>query len=88
MTYNRFVAEKRYSNDDITVVWKPEQCIHSTKCWKSLLPVFDPRRRPWVDMSGSTTERIMATIDKCPSGALSYISNETGDSEPVEPTPD
>ncbi len=70
------MAEKRYSNDEITVVWKPDLCVHSTNCWKSLTPVFDPRRRPWIDMAAANTERIMATVDKCPSGALSYIAND------------
>ena len=70
--------EKRYSNDDITVVWKPDVCMHSTLCWKGLLSVFDPRKRPWVDMSGADTEAIIAQVDKCPSGALSwYRNNET-----------
>lgn len=75
------MAEKRYSNDEITVVWKPDLCIHSTNCWKSLLPVFDPRRRPWVDMSAASTERIIHAVEKCPSGALSYVSNSMEEDE-------
>ena len=70
------MVEKRYSNDEITVVWKPEICAHSTNCWKSLLRVFDPRKRPWINMQGASTERIIETVKKCPSGALSI--------EPVE----
>lgn len=66
------------------MVWKPEQCIHSTNCWKSLLPVFDPRKRPWVNMAGATTEKIMAAVDKCPSGALSYLANDTEDEQRFE----
>lgn len=64
--------EKEYKNDRIVVKWEPEKCIHSTKCWKGLLPVFDPRRKPWVDLSAAETEEIIAQIDKCPSGALSW----------------
>lgn len=78
------MAEKRYSNDEITVVWKPDLCVHSTNCWKSLLTVFDPRRRPWVDMTAASSERIMATVDKCPSGALSYIANDMEDEQRFE----
>lgn len=78
------MSEKRYSNDEITVVWKPGQCIHSTKCWKSLLPVFDPRRRPWVDMTAATTERIMSAVDKCPSGALTYFANDAEEEQRFE----
>ncbi|MBK8195414.1 MAG: (4Fe-4S)-binding protein [Lewinellaceae bacterium] len=67
--------EKQYSNDDITVVWKPDVCIHSTLCWRGLLEVFNPRNRPWIDMDGADTAAIMAQVDKCPSGALSWYRN-------------
>ena len=75
--YNRReMSEKSYSNGEITVIWKPEVCSHSTNCWRGLLPVFDPRKRPWVNMAGATTDRIKAQIEKCPSGALSYIEDQ------------
>lgn len=63
---------KEYTRGDVTVVWKPAQCIHSKMCWKGLAEVFDPRRRPWVDMNAADTEAIVAQVEKCPSGALSY----------------
>jgi uncharacterized Fe-S cluster protein YjdI len=71
------VSERRktYSNEDITVIWKPDVCIHSTKCWKASLAVFNPKRRPWIDMTGGTTEEIIKIVNNCPSGALSYERN-------------
>ena len=66
---------KEYTNGEITIVWKPAICAHSTICWKGesgLSEVFDPEKRPWIDPEGASSERIMAQIDKCPSGALSY----------------
>ncbi|MCW5922361.1 MAG: (4Fe-4S)-binding protein [Saprospiraceae bacterium] len=75
--------EKHYTNNDITVVWKPDVCIHSTLCWRGLIKVFDPRRRPWIDMDGADTEAIIAQVEKCPSGALSWHRNQA---EEVEPT--
>lgn len=65
---------KEYTNGEVTVVWQPHMCIHSKKCWKGLLPVFDPRRKPWVDMNGASSERIVAQVNECPSGALSMKS--------------
>lgn len=70
---------KKYSNGEITVVWKPDQCIHSTLCWKGLSGVFDPRKRPWVTIDGAVTDKIIAQVDKCPSGALSYYRNTEGE---------
>ncbi len=67
---------KEYSNGEVTVVWKPDQCIHSKICWTGLSGVFDPRKRPWVTIAGADSNTIMAQVDKCPSGALSYYFNE------------
>jgi len=71
--------EKHYSNEEITVIWKPDVCKHSTLCWRGLLQVFDPRKRPWIDMEGADTEAIIAQVEKCPSGALSW--RRKGDEE-------
>lgn len=68
---------KQYSNGDITVIWKPEQCIHSRICWTNLFEVFNPKARPWINMSAATTERIKAQVDLCPSGALSWVEAAT-----------
>ena len=67
---------KHYTNDEITVVWQPEMCQHSTICWKGLLNVFDPRKKPWINIHGSSSERIAEQVKKCPSGALSYFYNK------------
>jgi uncharacterized Fe-S cluster protein YjdI len=72
----------KYTNGEVTVVWKPETCIHSRICWTELKEVFDPTQRPWVKMDGATTERIIEQVRKCPSGALSYfMNNESAASE-------
>ncbi len=62
---------KEYTNGEVTVIWQPHMCTHSTKCWKGLLPVFNPKNRPWVDMNGASSERIVEQVNQCPSGALS-----------------
>ncbi len=72
---------KTYTNGEITVVWKPNVCIHSKLCWTQLADVFNPRVRPWVNMKGADTQRIAEQVDRCPSKALSYFRNE----EPVQP---
>ena len=74
--------EKEYTNGEITVVWNHRKCIHSTNCFKGLRQVFDPKNRPWVTIDAASSEEIMSTIDRCPSGALSYYKNAEGRSEP------
>ena len=65
----------KYTNGKVTVVWKPGTCQHSGNCWRGLLSVFDPRKKPWINMDGATTERIIEQVKKCPSGALGYFLN-------------
>ena len=68
---------KEYNNGEITVVWKPDLCIHSAICAKGLPEVFNPRARPWVNVSGSDSAKIMTQVEACPSGALTYYNNKT-----------
>jgi uncharacterized Fe-S cluster protein YjdI len=86
---------KRYTNGEVSIVWKPDLCIHSTICFKGLPSVFNPQKKPWVTPEGSTTGRIIEQVKKCPSGALSYYLNRDAAEEKVsveaetivEPTP-
>ena len=75
----------KYTNNEVTVMWKPRVCIHSTICWKGLIEVFNPKERPWIKMDGATTEKIIEQVRKCPSGALSYSLNaEAAADEPTD----
>jgi uncharacterized Fe-S cluster protein YjdI len=68
---------KEYSNGTVTVVWKPELCIHSGICARGLPAVFKPKEKPWVNQHGAASQILMEQINKCPSKALSfYMNNE------------
>ena len=73
---------KNYTNGEVTVVWQPARCIHSTICFRELPEVFDPNKRPWVNALGATTETIVAQVRRCPSGALSFFMNSGEIAEP------
>jgi uncharacterized Fe-S cluster protein YjdI len=75
---------KKYANGEVTVVWKPSECIHSGICFHGLGEVFNPRKRPWVTLENSTTEIIIDQVKKCPSGALTYYTNRERPLEPRE----
>jgi uncharacterized Fe-S cluster protein YjdI len=66
---------KSYTNDEITVFWRPELCIHSANCLIGLPGVFDSSERPWVNIRGASSKEIIKTVDTCPSRALLYLKN-------------
>lgn len=67
---------KEYSNGEVTIVWKNSLCKHAAECVKNNPDVFKPKEKPWIVPENSTTEAIISTVKKCPSGALTYYMNE------------
>jgi Uncharacterized conserved protein len=67
--------KKEYTNGEVTIVWDATKCIHSGNCVGNNPDVFKPSERPWVRPENSTTGKIIETIQKCPSGALTYHLN-------------
>jgi len=66
---------KHYTKGDLTVIWKPDLCIHSRKCFNGLSSVFDPANHPWINMDGAEADAIKHQVSQCPSGALSYTES-------------
>lgn len=66
---------KKYTNGEVTIVWKPGSCIHSKICWTGLPDVFNPKERPWIKPEAAATQQLIEQVSKCPSGALSYYMN-------------
>jgi uncharacterized Fe-S cluster protein YjdI len=47
-------------------------CSHAAECVKNLPSVFRLNTKAWIDPDAATAEKVIDTIRKCPSGALSY----------------
>ncbi len=75
---------KKYSNGEVTIVWKPGMCIHSALCFKGLGEVFHPQELPWITPANASTEKIIDQIKKCPSGALSFYMNSDNSEEEIK----
>lgn len=69
--------EKRYTNNEVTVVWQANLCIHSAICVRGLPDVFNAKARPWINIEGGSTEQLINQVSQCPSGALSYFLNKS-----------
>jgi uncharacterized Fe-S cluster protein YjdI len=68
--------KKEYTNGEVTIVWQSVKCIHSANCVRNNPDVFQPREKPWIKPEASSTKKIIDTVNKCPSGALSFYLNK------------
>ncbi len=76
---------REYSNGDVTIVWKPDVCIHSGICVKGLGEVFKPKEKPWIKIEAASTEALINQVNECPSGALSHYRNTEKQSTMEQP---
>ena len=68
------VEDKRdnYRGKQITIHDNRGICAHAGYCTDGLSSVFRLREEPWIHPDAASVDQIIATIQKCPSGALSY----------------
>jgi CDGSH-type Zn-finger protein len=68
------IEDKRdnYEGKKITIHDNRGICAHAGRCTDGLPKVFRLKEEPWIQPDAATVEEIIATIKKCPSGALSY----------------
>ena len=64
-----------YEGVGITIVDNRGVCSHAGICTDNLPRVFRLGTEPWIDPTGATVEEIIALVEQCPSGALSYRMN-------------
>jgi uncharacterized Fe-S cluster protein YjdI len=75
------MKRKEYQSGDLTIVWKPELCIHAAECVKRLPEVYKPKEKPWINPENAENKAIIEQIKTCPSGALSYIMETENQNE-------
>jgi CDGSH-type Zn-finger protein len=65
-----------YAGRRITILDNRSICSHAGYCTDGLKEVFRRHDDPWIAPDAASIERVVATIRKCPSGALSYAIGE------------
>src|SRR3990172_1981486 len=65
-------AAQAYRGKRITIHDDRAICSHSGVCTDNLSAVFRLGQEPWIDADGADAEAVMALVQRCPSGALSY----------------
>ena len=61
-----------YAGKNITIFDNRSLCSHVGHCTDGLKEVFRQHDSPWIEPDAASVEKIIETIRKCPSGALSY----------------
>ena len=87
----REVVDKRdsYEGRKITVHDNRSICAHAGYCTDRLSSVCRRKHESWIDPNAASVEDIIAVVEACPSGALSYSvqgverSEQTGSAEIV-----
>lgn len=71
--------KEAYIGRNITIYDNRSLCAHAGYCTDNLATVFRMKQEPWINSDAGTIEDIIATINKCPSGALSYSVNDANE---------
>jgi uncharacterized Fe-S cluster protein YjdI len=67
---------KKYCGEKIDIFFCEDLCQRAGVCLYRCPSVFDRNRHPWIMPDQSEVIRIVAAVDKCPTGALQYIIKE------------
>jgi len=72
LTDSKWDFRENYVGKKITIHDNRGICAHAGFCTSGLPPVWKMGVEPWIDADGAEVEKVIETIKKCPSGALSY----------------
>lgn len=61
-----------YKTDEIVVEWRPDLCMHAENCTHLLPEVYNVEDRRWIKPENASVKELIAQIECCPTGALSY----------------
>jgi len=67
--------EKAYEGKDLSIFDNRVICSHAAECVGNLPEVFRLGERPWIAPDNASREVVVSVVEKCPSGALSYLIN-------------
>jgi CDGSH-type Zn-finger protein len=63
---------RAYAGKGITIFDNRAICSHAAHCTDDLAAVFRHKESPWIVPDAAGVSKVIETIRKCPSGALSY----------------
>lgn len=72
------MSRKVYRGAMVDVSFDPEVCRHAQECVRGAPRVFDTAQRPWIKPDAAAAGDVVATVARCPSGALVIEADRRG----------
>ena len=76
---------RTYAGRNITIRDNRSLCAHAGYCTDGLKDVFRQHESPWIVPDAAAVEKVIETIRRCPSGALSYALDGVEAEPPQRP---
>ena len=68
----------KYDGEEIEVFWDGRLCIHVGECGRAQGDLFVGGRQPWCQPDVTTAEETVEVVERCPTGALTYLRKDGG----------
>lgn len=65
--------KRAYEGTSVTIFDNRTICCHAAHCVEELPSVFRRNEKTWVEPNGAGNDEIADLVNRCPSGALSYV---------------
>ncbi len=66
------MGKHSYEGEGLTIHFDPKKCIHAAECVRGNAAVFNPNNKPWVKPDAAAADEVVAVVERCPTGALTY----------------
>jgi CDGSH-type Zn-finger protein/uncharacterized Fe-S cluster protein YjdI len=73
-----------YPGEKADVQWDESLCIHIGECGRAANALFVGGRKPWCNPDEASVEDVVDVVERCPSGALTYLRKDGGPGETAD----
>lgn len=70
-----------YEGAQLDATWDGRLCIHVGECTRARGKIFESGRDPWGEPDRDDVETVADVIERCPTGALTYVRKDGGAAE-------
>lgn len=71
----------QYPGSQVDVQWDGRLCIHVGECGRASNDLFVGGRQPWCVPDDATVTQSVETVQRCPTGAITYTRKDGGPAE-------